>query len=66
MLGAKCGIKGTGLDGVVVGARYYAGDQNRYTVRFLAAGVPHEREFTIGELSFSGADGHGVAMDRQA
>lgn len=54
MIGKTCKIIGTDLEGVCVGSRYYVGDQNRYSVRFLANGVPQEREFTAGEVSFSG------------
>lgn len=55
-LGATCGIRGTELTGVVVGARRYVGDQDRYSVRYMAHGVPYEREFTAGELSFAGSN----------
>lgn len=63
MIGRTCKIIGTDLDGVCVGSRYYVGDQNRYSVRFLANGVPQEREFTAGEVSFAGHHAEGNVVD---
>lgn len=55
MIGAVCRIKGTALDGIVVGRRTYVCDLTRYAVRYMdAAGNPQERWFTASEISFDG------------
>lgn len=63
MIGKVCKIIGTDLDAVCVGTRQYIGDQDRYSVRFLVSGVPHEREFTAGEVSFASREAEGNVVD---
>lgn len=57
MIGARCRIVGTDIDGLVVGRRTYLGEMDRFAVRYVDAGGPQERWFQVGEISF---DGKGV------
>lgn len=59
MIGARCRILGYTGEGLVVGIMTYLGDQNRYAVRYYAAG-PQERWFTAGEISFDGPEVEGA------
>lgn len=55
MIGAMCKVRGTDIKALCVGKRQYVGDVDRFMVRFLHDGVPHEREFTRDELEFNAA-----------
>lgn len=73
MIGSRCKILDTGagnpaadFDGIVVGKLAYAGDQDRYAVRYFANGTPQERWFTAGEVSFNTSEANVVAMRRVA
>jgi hypothetical protein len=63
MIGARCGIVGTGLHGMVVGVSRYVDRMDRFDVRYMdAAGNPQERRFTAGEISFDKAETNVVAL----
>ncbi|MER9911663.1 hypothetical protein NKJ71_13620 [Mesorhizobium sp. M0050] len=63
MIGKSCTIIGTSIEGIVAGRRQYVGDQDRYSVRFFVGGVPYEREFTSGEVSFAGRNANENIVD---
>lgn len=67
MIGARCRIVGTSLDGMVVGVSKYVDRMDRFDVRYAdASGNPQERRFTASEISFDGreAEGNVVALRR--
>jgi len=60
MIGSRCRLTGTELDGFIVGKKEYLGEMGRFAVRYLdAAGSPQERWFTAGEISFDGPEVEG-------
>lgn len=64
MIGARCRLVGTSLDGVVVGTSDYIDRMRRFTVRYMdAAGSPQEREFTAPEISFDGREAEGNVVE---
>lgn len=65
MIGSRCLIVGTGLEGLVVGRRTYIGEQDRYAVRYCDNSGPQERWLQAGQISFDGreAEGNVVALD---
>jgi hypothetical protein len=67
MIGARCRLVGTDIEGMVVGIQHYLGDQSRYAVRYWLTG-PQERWFTAGEISFESreAEGNILHIDRRA
>lgn len=62
MIGARCRLVGTDIEGMVVGIQHYLGDQSRYAVRYWLAG-PQERWFTAGEISFEGREADSNVVD---
>jgi hypothetical protein len=68
MIGARCRIVGTTLDGVVVGVSKYVDRMDRFDVRYVdAIGNPQERRFTGAEISFDGreAEGNVIYFERR-
>ncbi|TIL91419.1 MAG: hypothetical protein E5Y73_17225 [Mesorhizobium sp.] len=64
MIGSRCFLVGTDIDGLVVGRRSYLGEMDRYAVRYLdGAGAPQERWFQAGEVSFEGREAKGNVVD---
>lgn len=63
MIGKTCKIIGTDIEGICVGHRRYAGDQDRFSIRFSANGVPQEREFTASEVSFAGRNANAQVIE---
>lgn len=68
MIGSRCNIHGVDLCGVIVGRLTYAGDADRFAVRYMDRnGNPQERWFTAGEITFNGGEAASnvVALERR-
>jgi hypothetical protein len=63
LIGARCRIVGTELDGVVVGRRTYLGELDRFAVRYSDSSGPQERWFQAGEVSFEGREAEGNVIE---
>jgi hypothetical protein len=63
LIGARCRIAGTELDGVVVGVRTYLGELDRFAVRYRDGSGPQERWFQSGEVSFDGREAEGNVIE---
>lgn len=66
MIGARCIILGTDIDGAIVGHRSYLGEVDRYAVRYCDNSGPQERWFQVGEISFDAREADVVALRRVA
>jgi len=65
MIGSRCLIVGTELEGLVVGKTSYVGRVDEYAVRYCDNGGPQERWLQAGQISFDGreAEDNVVALD---